>query len=143
MSTVIVGVDLSDSSTHAVELAVRAAKAFQDHLIIVYVIPWSPYTFKTPEENESRPQEREAEIAAAQERVIAPMVELTKDLENPVETIIRHGKPSDVLIEIAEEVGATQMIVGRTGDSWIKSSLFGSVASRLAEHAPIPVTVVP
>ncbi|MDN5761901.1 MAG: universal stress protein [Microlunatus sp.] len=143
MSTIIVGVDLSDSSTRAVELATRIARSLDLPLIIVHVIPWSPYSFQTQAENDYRPRERKAEIAAAEEQVIEPMVALTKDLEKPVETLVRHGKPSDLLIDIAEERKAAHLIVGRTGDSGLKVSLFGSVASRLVQHAPVPVTVVP
>ena len=137
------GVDLSDSSTHAVELATQVAKAFGHDLLIVHVISWSPYSFQTPGDNDSRHRQRQKEIAAAEEQIIAPMVELTTELSTPVETLIRHGNPSDVMIDLAEEKKAELLIVGRTGDSGLRVSLFGSVASRLVQHAPVPVTVVP
>lgn len=143
MSTVIVGVDRSDSSTHAVELATRLARYLGQGLVIVHVIPWSPYSFNTPAENDHRHRERQREIAAAEEQLIAPMVALTADLDTGVEALVRHGNPSDLLLELAEERQASHLVVGRTGDSGLKVSLFGSVASRLVQHAPVPVTVVP
>lgn len=143
MSTVIVGVDRSDSSTHAVELATDFARHLGHALLIVHVIPWSPYSFNTPAENDHRHRERQREIDAAREQLIAPMVALTASLTTTVETLIRHGSPSDLLIDLVEERDASHLVVGRTGDSGLKVSLFGSVASRLVQHAPVPVTVVP
>jgi nucleotide-binding universal stress UspA family protein len=138
-----VGVDRSDSSTRAVELGTKVAQAFSHDLLIVHVIPWTPFSFQTPSENEHRHQQREAEIAAAQEQIIEPMVALTTDLTTTVDTLVKHGNPSDLMIDLAEEHDGAQLIVGRTGDSGLKVSLFGSVASRLVQHAPVPVTVVP
>lgn len=143
MTTVIVGVDRSDSSTRAVELATKLARAFELDLLIVHVIAWSPYSFQTPTENEYRHRQRSAEIDAATEQIIDPMVALTGDVPGKVESLVKHGGPSDTLIELAEERHAEYLIVGRTGDSDLKVSLFGSVASRLVQHAPVPVTVVP
>lgn len=142
MTAVIVGVDRSDSSTRAVELATQVARLFELDLLIAHVIAWSPYSFQTPSENEHRHRHRAEEIQAAEQQIIAPMMALTGDLTT-VESIVRHGNPSDSLIDLAEERHAAHLIVGRTGDSGLRVSLFGSVASRLAQHAPLPVTVVP
>ena len=143
MPTVLVGVDRSDSSTRAVRLALQWAKASDQGLLIVHVIPWSPFSFQTPSENEYRHAQRESEIAAAEEQVIAPMTKLAEGSEVPLATLVRHGSPSDELIELAESHDATHLLVGRTGDSGLRVSVFGSVASRLVQHAPIAVTVVP
>lgn len=143
MSTLIVGVDRSESSTRAVQLAVRLAVLLDLRLIIAHVIAWSPYSFQTPTENESRHRQRESEITAANEQIVVPMVALAAGLEGSVETVIRHGNPSETLLDLADEVGAAHVVVGRTGDSGLKVSLFGTVASRLAQHATVPVTVVP
>lgn len=143
MTIVLVGVDRSDSSTHAVQLALQWAEASDQGVLIVHVIPWSPFSFQTPSENEHRHAQRESEVAAAQEQIIAPMVALTEGSGVAVTTMVRHGSPSDELFELAESEEATHLLVGRTGDSGLRVSLFGSVASRLVQHAPIPVTVVP
>ena len=143
MTNVLVGVDRSDSSTRAVQLALRWAQVSEQSLLIVHVIPWSPFSFQTASENEYRHAQRESEIAAAQEQIIAPMVALTEGSGVDVAALVRHGSPSDELFELAESHDATHLLVGRTGDSGLRVSLFGSVASRLVQHAPVPVTVVP
>ena len=143
MTTVLVGVDRSESSTRAVQLALQWAKASGQGLLIVHVIPWSPFSFQTAAENEYRHTQRAAEVAAAEEQIIEPMMALAEGSGTEVATLVRHGSPSDELIELAEAHDATHLLVGRTGDSGLRISLFGSVASRLAQHAPVPVTVVP
>lgn len=143
MDTVVVGVDNSDSSTHAVEFAVARAKLNDWRVVLVHVIPWTPFSFQTPSENEHRHRERQREIEAATEQILEPMAEIAERAGVPHEEVVRHGKPSETLLDIAEEHAAVHVVVGRTGDSGLREAVFGSVASRLVQHADLPVTVVP
>lgn len=143
MSAGIVGVDKSDASTRAMHLAVDWATYFTRPLIIVHVINWSPYSFNTPTENETRHVEHEREKRLAQDEVLAPMAKIAADAGIQHEEILRYGKPSEVISDMSVEHDATVIFVGRTGDAGLREALFGSVVGRLAQHAPVPVTVVP
>lgn len=143
METVVVGVDNSDASTRAVEFAVERAKHNDWKVVLVHVIPWSPYSFQTPSENEHRHQEKEREVAAATEQVLVPMARIAEDGGVPHTEVVRHGKPSDTISDVASDSHAVHIIVGRTGDGGLREAVFGSVASRLVQHAHLPVTVVP
>ena len=143
METVVVGVDNSDVSTRAVEFAVERAKHNDWKVVLVHVIPWSPYSFQTPSENEHRQNEKVRETEAATEQILVPMAEIAESGGVPHEEIVKHGKPSDTIIDIASETGAVHVIVGRTGDGGLREAVFGSVASRLVQQAKTPVTVVP
>lgn len=143
MDQIVVGVDTSDTSRRAVEFAAARAREYDAGLIVVHVIPWSPFSFNTPTENEERHQRKEAETAAAREQVTDPVVAALADVDVPVEVVIRHGHPGETLGEIAEEHKAVHIVVGRTGDSAMRERFFGSTASRLVHSAPVPVTVVP
>jgi nucleotide-binding universal stress UspA family protein len=141
--TILIGIDGSKASEHAVNFAVSQAKSANASLVLVYIIEWSPYTFNTPEENEQRHLRRKEEIKTAQERILNPIL---KSLENQsIKTlgIVRHGQVADVLLQIAKEHGVGQIVVGRIGHSGIKSLLFGSVATKLVQLANVPVTIVP
>jgi nucleotide-binding universal stress UspA family protein len=59
------------------------------------------------------------------------------------EGIIRHGHAAETINQLASEVGASNIIIGRKGASSIKTHLFGSVPSMLVQIADQPVTVVP
>ena len=143
METVVVGVDNGDTSTRAVEFAVERAKKNDWKVILVHVIPWTPYSFNTPSENEHRHEQKEHEIAAANEQIMTPMSAIAEEGGVPHEELVVHGKPSDTMIDVAKENNAVHLIVGRIGDSGLREAIFGSVASRLVQHAHIPVTVVP
>lgn len=143
MDTIVVGVDNSDASTRAVEFATQRARVNQWHVVLVHVIPWSPFSFQTPSENEHRAREKKREIAAATEQILEPMAAIAEKAGVPHTDLVRHGKPSETMLDLCEEYDAVHVIVGRTGDSGLRETIFGSVASRLVQQAPVPVTVVP
>ena len=139
----LIGVDGSAGSRRAVEFAAAQARAAGARVVAAYVIEWSPFTFNTPEENEQRHRRREEELARARAQVLDPLVSELQTAGLEVEGLVRHGHPAEVLAGLAQELGASQIFVGRRGQSKIASLLFGSVAGTLVQIAPVPVTVVP
>jgi nucleotide-binding universal stress UspA family protein len=141
--TILIGIDGSKAGEHAVNFAVSQAKSDNTSLVLAYVVEWSPYTFNTPEENEQRHLRRKEEIKTAQERVLNPILTSLESKGVKALGVVRHGQVADVLLLIAKEQDAGQIVVGRIGHSGIKSLLFGSVAAKLIQLAHIPVTIVP
>ncbi|MDD9811320.1 MAG: universal stress protein [Gammaproteobacteria bacterium] len=141
--TMLVGIDGSAPGSRAAEFAASVARAQQANLLVVYVIPWSPFTFNTPEENESRHRRREEEIELARSKVLAPLLDSLNAGDGKVEGLVRHGRPAEIINHVAEERNASQIFIGRTGDSGLKDILFGSVAGNLVQTASIPVTIIP
>jgi nucleotide-binding universal stress UspA family protein len=140
--TVLVGVDGSDASVRAVEFARDRAEALGVGLVLAHIIPWSPYSFNTPEENEVRHARREAELRAAQEQVLEPAMARVGDVA-PCVPVARHGDRAETLNTIAREHDAFHILVGRTGESRLKARVFGTVPGQLIQIADVPVTVVP
>ncbi len=66
--TLLIGVDGSEDASRAVEFAAARAESSGARLIVAHVIEWSPYTFNTPEENETRHKRREEEIETSRSR---------------------------------------------------------------------------
>lgn len=142
-NSVLVAVDGSDGGARAIKYASERAKLGGAKLIVTYIIEWSPYSFNTPEENAERHKRREEEIERATTGVVEPAtVELANDGVE-YETVVRHGPPAETLIKLAEKYGVQQIVIGRRGQSGIKSLLFGSVAGNLVQTSPVPVVVVP
>ncbi len=139
----LVGVDCSNCSNRAFEYAADRAEMSKAQLIVVHVIDWSPFSFNTPQENEERHRRREDELQRAHKEIIDPMVDDLREKGVFARGVIRHGHPAETLNEVAKEFGATNIIIGKTGSSRIKSQLFGSVANTLVQISKIPVTVVP
>ncbi len=141
--TIMVGIDGSESSRHAVKFAVSQAKSSNAALVLAYVIEWSPYTFNTPEENEERHKRRKEELQTAHERVLDPILKSFESEGIKTVGVVRHGNVADVLLQIGKEHSVGQIIVGKIGHATISSLIFGSAAAKLIQLADVPVTVVP
>ncbi|CAB4925074.1 unannotated protein [freshwater metagenome] len=142
-ASVIVGIDGSEPSRRAVDFALSLAESQGVGLVVAHVIPWSPYSFNTPTENEERGERKQQELRAATTQIIEPAVEAASGHSCEVTPVVRHGDPVDTLVELASEFSATAIVVGRTGDSRVKRALFGSIPGHLVHESTIPVTVVP
>lgn len=139
----LVGIDCSDCADRALKYAGDWAEAIRCRLIVVHVIQWSPFSFTTPQENEERHRRREAELDRAHREIVDPVVNRLRERGLNVEGVIRHGHPAETLCDVADELGASHIIVGKTGASRIRAQLFGSVAHSLVQISKQPVTVVP
>lgn len=139
----IVGLDGHSSGERALEHACRLARLIGDcELIVAYIIEWSPYSFQTPEENAERHKRREEEISTAQERVVSPAISNLQAEGLTVRGIVRHGNVVDVLIGIAKDESADQIIVARSRERSLSKRIFGGSTANLVMEADIPVTVV-
>lgn len=140
---IVIGLDGSGSGERAVAYAKKQAKHIGDcELIAVYVIEWSPYTFQTPEENEQRHKRREEEIAAAESRIISPVVKALKAEGFSARGVVKHGHVADLLNSVAVGEGADQIVVARSSEGGFSSRVFGTSTANLVMTAEVPVTVV-
>lgn len=140
---IIVGYDGSAAGQSALKFAVSLVKLQGAELVLAHVLEWSPYSFLTPEEIEERHKRRKDELERAETAVLAPVVQSLKGEGITVSTALRYGHIAETLCKIAKDEKASQIVVGRTGDSGLSARLFGSVAGSLAQAAPVPVTIVP
>ncbi len=139
----LVGIDCSDCSHRAVDYAANWARIASARMYVVHIIEWSPFSFNTPQENEKRHQRREAELARAHSQILDPILADLKSKGVAAEGVVRHGHPAETLSALSAELNATNIIIGRKGQSPIKAKLFGSVASTLVQISDCPVTVIP
>ena len=139
----LVGVDCSECSERALKYAASWTEASKGQLIVAHVIDWSPFTFNTPQENEERHKRREDELDRAHKEIVDPVVSELRERGIDARGVIRHGHPAETLSAVGEEFGVTNIIIGKTGSSRIKTQLFGSVANTLVQVSKLPVTVVP
>lgn len=139
-STVVVGVDGSDSAVAALDWAVAEATARQAaKLRIVHGFIWPLYRVELgsspygPEEGGLRATADEV-VAAAVERARAVAPELA------VEGVLHVGGAAAALVD--ESAGAQLLVVGSRGLGGFTGLLLGSVSSQVAAHADCPVVVV-
>ena len=139
----LVGIDGSACSERALDYASEWANTAGHQLVVAHVIEWSPFTFNTPQENEERHKRREAELDRAHRDIIDPVVDALREQGVGARGVIRHGHAAETLCQVAEELGVSNIIIGKTGSSRIRAQLFGSVAISMVQVSPYPVTVVP
>jgi nucleotide-binding universal stress UspA family protein len=58
------------------------------------------------------------------------------------QSIVRHGKAGDVILETASEIGADVIVMGRRGTSTVLPAVLGSTVSTVLHGASCPVLVV-
>lgn len=143
VEVVVVGVDGSEAGTRAVRFAAAHVGEAGAQVVVAYVVPWSQFTVQTAEDNERRHRTKQEETAAAHDKIVDPLVAELAAEGIAVEGVVRHGHPAETLCSIAEQRGARHLVVGRRGQSKVKTLLFGSTPGNLIQMSSVPVTVVP
>ncbi|PKP84629.1 MAG: universal stress protein [Alphaproteobacteria bacterium HGW-Alphaproteobacteria-2] len=142
-NVLVVGYDDSSAGQRALDFAAERARQTGATLVVAHVLEWSPYSFLTVEELAERHKRREAELTRAQQAIVEPVLGKLHKAGLEARGELRYGHIADTLIAIAVEVGASEIVIGRTGESGITARVFGSVAGTLAQAAPVPCTIVP
>jgi len=140
--TYIVGFDGTAQARRAVDYAAARAKKSGAELYLVEVIEWSPYSFHTPEELAERHGRRDKELKRAK-AIVQPVVDELTAAGVKATCEVKHGNVADILCKAATDKSATQIVVGRTGDSELAQRLLGGLVITLAQVAPVPLTIVP
>lgn len=142
--TILVGTDGSETALLAVERAADLAAKFEARLVLVSAFQPAPETRVEAERRGAR-----ADIVWAingKEEVDQTLVESNHRAEargaGDVVTMAVQGSASDVLLDIAEKVEASVIVVGSVGLTGAKRFLMGSVPSRVTQYAEVDVLVV-
>ena len=125
----VVGVDGSDESAAALTLALRWATALGRPLTVVHAVGLL-------EEGGYLPAPEVADQVAAAHRAV-PGSDAAE-----VDVVREDGPAVDVLLRVAERLGADTIVVGRRGLGEAPRPL-GSVSEALLARAHVPVVVVP
>jgi nucleotide-binding universal stress UspA family protein len=143
--TIVVGTDGSSTADKAVDVAGELARACgaSVHLVTAYrpvraaalagaaaMVPPVPAPAWLGDDERVAAEEV---VRRAGERLAQAGVRAT--------SIARLGEPADALLAIAEEVTADLIVVGNRGMTGVRRYLLGSVADRVAHHAPCSVHI--
>lgn len=135
--TVVIGVDGSESSLHALDWAADEAARLEVPLTVVHCLrlPMFPSDLRHPFVPPVIPADDPAHevVAAACARAVAAHPDLV------VERRITDGPPGEVLPDLAQD--ADLVVVGSHGKG-LASALIGSTARHVVQHAGCPAVVV-
>jgi nucleotide-binding universal stress UspA family protein len=142
MSTIVVGIDGSESARAALRFALQEARLRDATVraVVAWQIPVGAYEAALATVDTGSLGEEVA--AEAQERLTHALNEVADAAsEVIVEKVVREGRPPVVLLDEAAE--ADLLVVGSRGLGGFRGLLLGSVGQQCAHHAPCPLVIVP
>lgn len=139
---VLVATDLSEGGDEAMRQADAWARESDGELTVVHVVP------NVLRNNPLFPQRLQAQTAdlldaerAAGRAVQQRAVELTGRDAGALRVVVDNGSPDVIIVDTAERIGATLVVVGSSGSTGVPRLLLGSVAARVVRCAHAPVLV--
>jgi nucleotide-binding universal stress UspA family protein len=134
--TIVLGYDATDGAQAALEKAIELAQLIQARIVIVfgYEIP-AAYGGETGEYRRAVRAIGETAVADAAKRIQQAGLDCDSEL---VPT-----RPAEGLVSVAEQAGASMIVVGTHGEHPLTGAILGSVPHKLLHISPIPVLVVP
>lgn len=137
---VIVGVDGSEPATRALRWALHYATVEHRPLIAAYswqipiMPPTSAYTLMHTLDL----------LRSDAPKILARNIDRAElgDAAHTIEQRVLEGDPAGQLLNLADQQGASLVVVGARSKSPL-TSLLGSVSAKIAQHANCPVVVVP
>ena len=141
----LVAVDGSEQSYKALDHAVAIAEKFDSELVLLTVIPImiSPFS---PDESFSP-----TAYTIYQESMNEYYHKLLKDADEIVRTkhpnlnirtILREGRPSATIVDVAEREGCDVIVMGCRGIGGIMGWVLGSTSHRVATSCKKPVMII-
>jgi nucleotide-binding universal stress UspA family protein len=138
----LAALDGSDTALRAAEAAVAMAARNGAELVLVHVVDDDRVreiaALLGADEAEAR---RRLEENAQQ--ALAAGLERARRQQVPCSARVETGDPPRVIDQLARELGADLIVVGKVGQRGVRSWFVGSTTRRLIELARLPVVVVP
>jgi nucleotide-binding universal stress UspA family protein len=140
ISTIVVGVDGSESGQRALDWAIAEAKAHGAHLHLVsaWHVPAVVYGGPGYGPQVDEPLEKTFEEVA--EEVLEAAAKHAREAGVEAETSVKHGQAAEVLVDTA--ANADLLVVGSRGHGGFTGLLLGSVSAQCAHHARCPLAII-
>ena len=140
LRTIVVGTDFSACAAHALETAITLASLGDARITVVHVCALSAERGVTDGMVSQALDDQLLDACqAALDHAIARHARRGIELTG----VLRSGRPAEKLNNVAAEVGASVIVIGRHGAGREAFSELGSVSERLMRTSTRPVLVVP
>ena len=140
---ILVPIDFSEHSRHALSYALSVAKQFHSDLLLVYVVETTVYPAEFGFGQVALPSAQiEEEFMQRGKRELDKLVR--SDIKNQVEcrTFVVEGKPAQEILTIAQKEEVDMIVIATHGHTGVEHLLFGSTTEKVVRKAPCPVLVV-
>ena len=144
LNRIVVAIDFSPESQHALEQAMNVARKSGAELVLLHVCGVPEQTGEVPEsmrdtlnvyEEMLREQLKEvrAQLEDVYERYTGQGVEMSR--------VLREGFPDTAIVEAGKELHADLIVTGSHGRTGLSRLFIGSIAERVVRLADVPVLV--
>ncbi len=134
----LVGVDGSESSLHALRESFRLAADEKSWVTVVSVIPSFEGELELVGVNDIK-----SALSQPFEKALAVSREIANAERTLIRTVSEEGEAFERIVDLAEGENCDLIIMGRKGTRHIEKSLMGSVTARVIGHSQRDVLVVP
>ena len=141
-SSIVVGIDGSDTAREAMRQAVVLARSVGARIELVSA--YEPVTDTRLREAIAVPQDLHWMVNPRDDAVAtldAAAAEI-REAGVQVDVFVRQGDPADAILDVAEERGSDLIVVGNKGMTGAKRFLLGSVPNKVSHHAPCSVLII-
>jgi len=141
-NTILIAVDLSESSASVIKKGMELAIKMEASVILSSVIPIYVDYLQSQMSMVPTPWD---EIYMAQKEAAIKELKLVQDKfpNIPIEIYVEVGNAKDVVIEKALKEKVDYIVVGTHGRTGFSHVVMGSTAEYIVRHATMPVMVVP
>ena len=141
-SSIVVGIDGSDTAREAMRQAVTLARSVGARIELVTA--YEPVTDTRLREAIAVPQDLHW-MVNPRDDAVATLDEAAAEIREAgvqVDVFVRQGDPADAILDVAEERGSDLIVVGNKGMTGAKRFLLGSVPNKVSHHAPCSVLII-
>jgi nucleotide-binding universal stress UspA family protein len=138
---VVAAVDGSEQSIRAAQSAIDLARLAQGSVSLITVVR-PPEGWWGLEGAPPSPEALARAVAAGQQEILDTVLSALDTDGVTVETTEELGDPTAAIVAHCQAVSADLLVIGRRGAGVFERVILGSVADRLAHHAPCPVLIV-
>lgn len=143
LSRILAPTDFSPGATKALHWAVAVKTAFHAELVVLHVVDLDALAYIGGDPtlggpSQLVPAELLEQIRADAEQALSRITESFPGIQ----PMVREGSPREIILQVAQELGANLIVMGTHGRSGMARVAFGSVADHVSRHSKVPVLTV-
>lgn len=137
MKRILIAVDGSDHSLRAIEYVAKRRKAGEKLMVLALNVQPAilPSRF-VPKKMIEQYQALEADKALGDAKIKKALAEVSAD------GYVEIGEPAETIVKFAKKTTCHEIVIGSRGLGRLKGLLLGSVATRVAQLAEVPVVLI-
>jgi nucleotide-binding universal stress UspA family protein len=149
--TILVPIDGSDPSAHALNHALNIAERYKAKIMLLAVVTRVVMPILPDEGLGTLPISTAQEMVRYQERLRGLYEKILKETEERIrseypdlelEIILKEGRPSTEIVQTAEKNGVDLIVMGSRGVGGITGWILGSTSRRVVDSCTKPILIV-